>query len=73
MKKLIICILIFASCKKENECKTYTADTYCVPKQSGIIPCSNGTVTFKDCNNHTSGEVILYNEDAYMKYYRKIK
>lgn len=75
MKKsnILFCLLLLLGCKKESNCKTYTADTYCVPKQSGITPCTPGVVTFEDCTPHNSGDVILYHEDTYMKYYRKIR
>ncbi|MCZ2085365.1 MAG: hypothetical protein LC112_13945 [Flavobacteriales bacterium] len=74
VKLLVIALITLISCKKEaTDCPTWTADTYAVAKTTGITPPSPGVVTFKECTNYTSGQVIMYREDANFKYYRRIR
>ncbi len=69
----VMVIGLFTGCKKAIECPTWTADTYAVAKTTGITPPAPGVVTFKECASYTSGQVIMYREDANFKYYRRIR
>jgi hypothetical protein len=72
MKKLILILSLFCSCKKSADCPTWTADTYTVSKGTGVTPPPNGTVSYKSCDDY-SGKVTMYREDANFKYYRRTR
>lgn len=66
------------SCSSDSQnCDIYwRVQEWCIPKVSGIVGCQTPTTSDKrfcedDVKNVSVGTVVLYNEDANVKSYRK--
>lgn len=71
---ILLLVFTLAACKKEQpECNRWSVDQYCDPKPNLPMPvvCTYVTTEYISCEKHNPGDIEMYREDAYVKYYRK--